>query len=556
MSTIVLPMASSPLKRTATDAELDCAPLNPESNNTRDRHTLDEGDRETLSHAHTTQEPVAQGTNETSDIDPSNIHPMPHSTIASPDVSQADAAASSNNPAKRRKLTFAEKEAQKIEKAHKELRKKEELARKEEEKAKKEEEKVRKEQEKKAREEEKRAKEELKENERKKREEEKEEKRKVKEAEKVAKDEEKKRKDAEKKVKEDEKSKKERVRLLPLFLSFADSVLLQAQLRLNSFFTNPKPFPQGPDSPLRGENLTPTRRNSVASSRGGSKASSRASSICPEPRKSDWERCYPPFFLHAYTTLAPNNRFRKAKKPQLGKISAIEQLDCLVNGEDSAKATTHTKPLLPMPTRSKPRLVPLPPTRDIIDRINGTLIHPIDLTKPSSDPSPLQLLGALPVKYLKYYEDVRPPYIGTFTRRPTSSRSLSKICRRPCASRDLPGTNYDYDSEAEWEEPDEGEDLDSEGELDEEGDDDADDLDGFLDDEGAEQARKRIFGGDMIPVQTGLCWDDGKKGSKEVDFGESKLDLKTLGIRGLLGRLKNRRRSLMLIQTSGSGISH
>ena len=172
--------------------------------------------------------------------------------------------------------------------------------------------------------------------------------------------------------------------------------------------------------------------------------------------------------------------------------------------------------------------------------MNGTLAHPIDLTQPL-DRSPLQLLRALPVKYLKYYEDVRPPYIGTFTRRPKSSRSYSKLCRKPCISRDLPDINYDYDSEAEWEEPGEGEDLDSEGELDDEGDDEADDMDGFLDDEGAEQARKRIFGGDMVPIQTGICWDDGKGERKEVEFGDGKLDLKTFSIEELLGMFSNQK---------------
>ena len=139
------------------------------------------------------------------------------------------------------------------------------------------------------------------------------------------------------------------------------------------------------------------------------------------------------------------------------------------------------------------------------------------------------------MKHLKYTEDVRPPYIGTYTRWPSSPRSLSKICRKPCTSRVLPETNYDYDSEAEWEEPGEGEDLDSDGELDDEGDDDADDMEGFLDDEGAESGRKRVFGGDMLPVQTAICWDDGTRGKKEVEFGEGKLDLKSLSIEGLMG---------------------
>ena len=99
----------------------------------------------------------------------------------------------------------------------------------------------------------------------------------------------------------------------------------------------------------------------------------------------------------------------------------------------------------------------------------------------------------------------------------------------------MPKINYDYDSEAEWEEPGEGEDLDSDGELEDEGDDDADDMEGFLDDEGAESGRKRVFGGDMLPVQTAIWWDDGTRGKIEVEFGGGKLDLKSLSIEGLMG---------------------
>ena len=208
MSTIVLPMASPPLKRTATDAALDFAPPIPELDKAQGSCTSVEGHREILSDAHPHPDSAINGTDQSPPTNHSNTNPMLHDTIATPNSPKANIASLNTNPAKRRKLTFAEKEAQKIEKAHKELQKKEGLAKKEEEKAKKE-------QEKKAREEEKRVKEELKESERKKKVEEKEEKRKAKEAEKAAKDDEKKKKDAEKKAKEDEKSKKERVSILP-----------------------------------------------------------------------------------------------------------------------------------------------------------------------------------------------------------------------------------------------------------------------------------------------------------------------------------------------------
>jgi chromatin assembly factor 1 subunit A len=71
----------------------------------------------------------------------------------------------------------------------------------------------------------------------------------------------------------------------------------------------------------------------------------------------------------------------------------------------------------------------------------------------------------------------------------------------------LPDTNYDYDSEAEWEEPEEGEDLNSEDEeeMSEDGD---DDMDGFLDDEDDAMAggKRRLIVGDLEPVSSGIRW--------------------------------------------------
>ena len=214
MSTVVLPMASSPLKRTATDAELDLAlaPPTPDPSVLQENHVSKGEEMGILPEKLTAPLTTATGTNCVSPNNPNTAYPAIQAALPSQDHNYPGAKTTpttsiltSNNTSKRRKLTLAEKEALKIEKAHKELQKKEEAARKEEEK-------VKKEEEKKAREEEKRAKEELKEAERKKREEEKEEKRKAKEVEKAAKEEEKRKKDAEKAAKEEEKSKKERVR--------------------------------------------------------------------------------------------------------------------------------------------------------------------------------------------------------------------------------------------------------------------------------------------------------------------------------------------------------
>lgn len=114
-------------------------------------------------------------------------------------------------------------------------------------------------------------------------------------------------------------------------------------------------------------------------------------------------------------------------------------------------------------------------------------------------------LRRIPMKSLKFAEDVRPPYQGTYSK-PLADASVSKLSRNPFC-RGLPEANYDYDSEAEWEDPGEGEDLDSEEEeeVSEEGD---DDMEGFLDDEDDHPAdrKRRPIVGDLEPVSTGIRW--------------------------------------------------
>lgn len=83
------------------------------------------------------------------------------------------------------------------------------------------------------------------------------------------------------------------------------------------------------------------------------------------------------------------------------------------------------------------------------------------------------------IKYLHFEEDVRPPYCGTWTKE--VSEEKAKSVARNSSKRTLEDINYDYDSEAEWQEPEEGEDVNSDGEDDAEIEDAGDDMDGFLD---------------------------------------------------------------------------
>lgn len=153
---------------------------------------------------------------------------------------------------------------------------------------------------------------------------------------------------------------------------------------------------------------------------------------------------------------------------------------------------------------------------------------PIDLTDESGEHyRPADLLGSLTVRHLHFGEDVRPAYYGTYSRK-ISSTNATKLRKNPF-SKIREDTNYDYDSEAEWEEPEEGEDIGSDGEEDEESVGDAEEMDEFLEDDAADSKRHMITG-DLKPVSTGLCWEDAKgvfKPSAEdppVDLDSMKID--------------------------------
>ena len=85
----------------------------------------------------------------------------------------------------------------------------------------------------------------------------------------------------------------------------------------------------------------------------------------------------------------------------------------------------------------------------------------------------------IPMKLLKFSDDVRPGYIGTWTK-----HSSVVTGRRPFA-KDVDLLDYEYDSEAEWDDdPEDAEDVDAEN-MSVDGDevvmsDSEDDLDGWL----------------------------------------------------------------------------
>jgi len=385
-------------------------------------------------------------------------------------------------PAKKAKLTFAEKEAKRIEKEFKDQQKAEDKARKEAERAAHAEERARKEAEREA--------------DRKRREEEREAKRAVQEAEKAAKEEKKRKKEEEKLKAEEEKRKKER-----------------SQMTLGNFFSIPATArPRGASLDSRGRSsMSPAPSSALADPSPDASASTSS-----KPEQTPYEKIFLDFVVKPEVTMAPISRFERDEE---GSESIQKSIDGYILGNRSpgrqrsfdAQSLFHLSTVLP---RGKRVML----VKEIMTEFyTGNASKPIDLTTDSQNSQIKRtgdLLKKIPMKLLHFREDVRPPYRGTYTSRPVNG--MTKLARNPLR-RDLPDTNYDYDSEAEWQEDEDAEDLKSEGDEDEELDDD-EDMDGFLDDENDETANSRrlVLQGDLEPVSTGLCWEDRKKRNTNV----------------------------------------
>lgn len=256
--------------------------------------------------------------------------------------------------------------------------------------------------------------------------------------------------------------------------------------------------------------------------------------IPPSPQKailknaqSDYEKYFLPFSLPAHAILAPGN----ALMQDPARLEAARtRLDNLIAQENVCMEPITLKTLKDALPKYVCRGIKTASVAEIFDRVHGSdQLTNLNGNKEIDSRQPFDMLKDIPMKYIHFGEDVRPPYYGTYTQSYTDAEA-SRLARNPLL-RLRQDTNYDYDSEAEWDEPEEGEDLDSEGEddIDEEGE---DDMDGFLDDEEDPQARRGHISGDLVPISTGICWEDAygvsrlNDGSDAIctDFKEFKME--------------------------------
>jgi chromatin assembly factor 1 subunit A len=380
------------------------------------------------------------------------------------------ATGSGEPPAKKKRLTGEEKAAKEQEAARKKEERDAKKAEKAEqaalEKQKKEEEKAAKAAEKAQREAEKKQKAEEKEREKKTKAEEKEREKKHKTEE----------KEREKRQREEEEARK-----------------AKSQLKLNSFF---KIAPSTPKKDKTALNLDVSDDTSPA------KSPSRN-----PPKETLYERMFQPFFVKDQVTVAS---MFEVDEHTLDEKSRI--LDAHLSGDGDA---VQVRPFNPMETFKLRLVAPrgrvYPQVREIMSEFNKASHQPIDLTTESQNTQirrTREALNSVPMKFLGFKEDVRPPYFGTITSLPTGVTDLRRLARKPLTKNILP-LNYEYDSEAEWQEED-GEDVDA---LDDDEDDvdNDEDMGDFLDDSEDAGPARPAFASSIEPDSTGICWENSKR---------------------------------------------
>lgn len=260
-------------------------------------------------------------------------------------------------------------------------------------------------------------------------------------------------------------------------------------MKLNNFFAKP----QRPSSASAGVPPSPSKKS----------LSGDATVETSQTSESDYNKVFPDFFLQSHTIVAPPHRFERDSE-------ALKHIRQTIDASFNSANSTHQH--LPFRASEIFHMIPYrrrfgrqeKSVRDILQQIQTSEGASLSSAE-NQHHKPQNQLRNITIKSLKFGEDVRPPYQGSYTRT-VSEPTAIKLSRNPYY-RGLPDTNYDYDSEAEWEEPEEGEDLDSE-EEDEGSDEGDDDLEGFLDDEddALVGGKRRLIVGDLEPVCSGIRW--------------------------------------------------
>lgn len=279
-----------------------------------------------------------------------------------------------------------------------------------------------------------------------------EEKRKKVEEERKRKDEERRKKELERKAKEEERKRKEEQKE-------------RSQMKISSFFSIKQ---QVPTKPKTEHQNAETSKQDI-----------------PCQVTSQYEKDFLPFFIKKNVVMAPSPQLlqdellRSILEFDKGLSMEIKMDLSLISLLKKATEFTYTN------------------SEQLVQALNSPLATEKDIQ---------ELVSHLPpIKYLQFYENSKPPYIGTWC----SVKHLKTIIE-PTDVLDTTktGFDYDYDSDLDWDGDDEdGEDIDEleDGEDDDDEINEEDDMDDFVEENG-DTSKKRI---PVNTVQSTTYWNDG-----------------------------------------------
>lgn len=111
-----------------------------------------------------------------------------------------------------------------------------------------------------------------------------------------------------------------------------------------------------------------------------------------------------------------------------------------------------------------------------------------------------EMLKHIPtIKYIEFYENAKPPYIGTWCSK--AHKNMKFPILEPFNT-EITGYDYGYDSDLDWNEEEEGEDIEDEDDEDDDDEED-DDMDDFV--ESNDSKPKKFLG----PLESSCVWNDG-----------------------------------------------
>lgn len=210
---------------------------------------------------------------------------------------------------------------------------------------------------------------------------------------------------------------------------------------------------------------------------------------------SVYDERFLPFFKKDNVELAVDS--------QLGKDSlaqAISQYDSLILSSKVSFTDLFASESTTRSFNSKRYTTPL----EIVNALNSSEVTESQI---------YSMLGNLsPIKYLHFYENARPPYIGTWCSEEHQSVKLTDPLNT-----DGTGMDYDYDSDLEWngEEEGEGEDIDNEEEDEEDEEDvEEDEMDDFVDTNESRRKKPKFLG----PLVSVNKWNDGTNDAVFADM--------------------------------------